>query len=211
MSDESTLPAPSGPDPAKRVSVPAKLNLFLATVFGSLLVTCCVGSLILRRFDATVEVTDAASIQEVVAIVPSVALPPMFKPTKAASKESMFGSKAQVVQWETPGGTKFIMGQIDLPFDPEADPGRLMKELPITNPLGISYDFLKDVLPSTSVEINGTIVQLRVASIDPNSREGSVIGIFPTKDKKTGIIYVKTNAADVENMVGVEELLKTIK
>jgi hypothetical protein len=93
--DQSGSPLPPSP---QRVSVVAKLNFFLVAVFGSLLMTCCVGSWFLRKFDQTVEVTDPVSVQEVLDSVPMIDLPSEFKPSKAVVKDSLFGGKAQVVE-----------------------------------------------------------------------------------------------------------------
>jgi hypothetical protein len=185
--------------------------MFLLAVFGSVLLSCCVGSIVLRRFDVTTEATDTAAIQDIAKSVPSIQLPAAFKPSKAAVKESAFGNKAQVVEWKTPGGSRFIMGTVDQDYDPQADPGKMMQELPIKNPIGISYELLKEILPSTSVEINGTVIQLRVVDINPTTQAGSVVGIFPTKEGKTGVVFIKTNAEDIENMQDVGKLLETIR
>ena len=112
---------------------------------------------------------------------------------------------------KTPGGSRIIMGTIDIPYDEEADPGSMMKLLPIKNPIGISYDVLKEVLPATAVEINGTIVQLRVVSINPQTRAGSIVAVFPSKEKKTAVVFIESNANDIENLSGMTKMLETIR
>jgi hypothetical protein len=211
MSHSQNPLSSSEPPPKKSVSVVAKLNLFLVAVFGTVLLTCCLGGWFLKRFDATVEVTDAASIKDVLDTVPLIELPPSFKPTKAVVRDSILTGTAKAVQWETKGGSRIILGSIDMPYDSDADPGATMKMLPVKNPIGISYEVLKSVLPSTSVEINGTLVQLRVVNINPETQEGSIVGVFPTTDNKTGVVFIKSNANDIENLSQMTELLKTIR